>query len=72
MSIWLWVVAVSHVVYWSMFFYLLARRQWNFSALVFGVLHMLFASALVAAPLRSFFDSDYMGYQLGLVRFEGH
>jgi len=71
MSIWLWVVLVSNVVYWSIFFYLLTRRRWDVSALVFGILHMLFASLIAAAPIRSLFDSDYMGYQLGLVRFEG-
>jgi hypothetical protein len=71
MNIWLWVVLVSNVVYWSIFFYLLTRRRWDVSALVFGILHMLFASLIVAAPIRSLFDTNYVGYQLGLIRFEG-
>ena len=71
MSVWLWVVLVSNLIYWSFFFYLLTRRRWNAPALAFGVLHMLFASLLVAAPIRSFFDPTYMGYQIGFIRFAG-
>jgi hypothetical protein len=71
MSIWLWVFVISNIVYWSIFIYLLTRRRWDAPALTVGVLHMLFASLIVAAPIRSFFDPDYIGYQLGIVRFEG-
>ena len=71
MKVWLWVVLASNVVYWSIFFYLLSRRRWDAPALTFGALHMLFASLLVAAPLRSLLDPNYAGYQLGLIRFEG-
>jgi hypothetical protein len=71
MSVWLWVVLISNVVYWSIFFYLLTRHRWDAPALCFGFLHMLFASLLVAAPIRSFFDPNYKGYQIGLIRFEG-
>ena len=71
MSIWLWVILVSNGVYWSIFFYLLARRRWDTPALAVGILHMLFASLIVAAPIRSLFDTNYGGYQLGLIRFEG-
>ena len=72
MSVWLWVVIVSNLVYWSIFFYLLTRGRWDAPALGFGVLHMLFASLLVAAPIRSFLDPNYAGYQIGFIRFEGH
>lgn len=71
MSLWIWVIAISLIVYWSTFFLLLTRRRWNASALAVGVLHMLFASMFVAAPLRSFFDPGYVGFQVGLARFEG-
>jgi hypothetical protein len=71
MSIWLWVVLVSNLVYWSIFVYLLTRRWWDGPALIVGVLHMLFASFLVAAPIRSFLDPSYIGYQIGMVRIEG-
>ncbi len=71
MSIWLWVFVISNLIYWSIFFYLLTRRRWDASALTVGVLHMVFASLIVAAPVRSFFDPNYIGYQLGLIRFEG-
>lgn len=71
MNVWLWVVLISNVVYWSIFFYLLTRRRWDAPALVFAVLHMLFASLIVAAPIRSFFDPNYVGYQIGIIRFEG-
>lgn len=71
MSTWLWVFLTSNIVYWSIFFYLLTRRRWDAPALTVGVLHMLFASLIAAAPIRSFFDPNYLGYQLGLIRFEG-
>ena len=71
MSIWLWVIAISLTVYWSIFSYLLTRRRWDSSALLVGILNMLFASMFVAAPIRSFFDPAYMGFAVGLVRFEG-
>ena len=71
MTVWLWVVLVSNLIYWSVFFYLLTRRRWDASGLAFGVLHMLFASLLVAAPIRSVFDPNYGGYQIGFLRFEG-
>lgn len=71
MTVWLWVVLVSNLIYWSVFFYLLTRRRWDAPALAVGVLHMLFASLLVAAPIRSVFDPNYGGYQIGFLRFEG-
>ena len=71
MSISLWVIAVSLAVDWSIFFYLLTRRRWDAPALIVGILHMLFASMFVAAPIRSFFDPNYIGFEVGLVRFEG-
>jgi hypothetical protein len=71
MSVWPWVVLLSNVTYWSIFFYLWTRRRHDVPAFVFGLLHMLFASLLVAAPFRSLLDPDYMGYQIGLFRFEG-
>jgi hypothetical protein len=71
MNIWIWVIAASLTVYWSTFFYLLTRRRWDAPALTVGVLHMLFASMFVAAPIRSFLDPSYLGFGVGLVRFEG-
>ena len=71
MNIWLWVIVVSLAVYWLIFFYLLTRRRWDGPALTVGILHMLFASLFVAAPIRSFFDPNYAGFGVGLVRFEG-
>lgn len=71
MTVWLWVVLFSNLIYWSFFVYLLTRRRWNRPALAFGLLHMLFASLLVAAPIRSLLDPEYIGYQIGFVRFEG-
>lgn len=71
MSIWAWVIAVSLTVYWSIFFYLLTRRRWDAPALIVGILHLLFASMFVAAPIRSFFDPNYIGFEVGIVRFEG-
>lgn len=71
MTIWLWIALISNIVYWTIFFKLLTRRQWNKAALAVGVLHMVFASLLVVAPIRSLIDPNYIGYQLGMIRFEG-
>ena len=72
MTVWLWVVLVSLIVYWSIFSYLLGRnRRWDVPVIVFGISHMFFASLSVAAPIRSLLDPGYMGYQIGFVRFEG-
>ncbi|HYK19484.1 MAG TPA: hypothetical protein VEV42_02040 [Pyrinomonadaceae bacterium] len=72
MTLWLWIVLVSLVIYWSIFSYLLGRsRRWDVPALVFGISHMFFASVSVAAPIRSLLDPGYMGYQIGFIRFEG-
>jgi len=71
MTIWLWIGYFSGALYWSVFLYLLSRRRWNAAALAVGVLHMLFALPLMVAPIRSFFDPAYPGYQLVFLRFEG-
>lgn len=71
MTIWLWIALASNIVYWSIFFYLLATRRWDAASLAVGVLHMLFASPLVVAPFRSLLDPSYVGWQIGLLRFEG-
>src|SRR5512145_31448 len=57
--------------YWSIFFYLLKLRRWNVAALAVGVLHMLLATFGSVAPIRSVIDSNYAGWQIGLIRFEG-
>lgn len=71
MTIWLWIALLSNLIYWTIFFKLVTRRQWNKAALAVGILHMAFASLLVVAPIRSLIDPHYIGYQLGLIRFEG-
>jgi hypothetical protein len=74
MTPWLWIALVANLVYWSAFAYLAKRhhaRPPRRAALAVGVLHMLFATPLVVAPIRSLLDPHYVGYQLGLVRFEG-
>jgi hypothetical protein len=71
MTIWLWIALFSNIVYWTIFFTLVARRRPGKPDLAVGVLHMVFASLLVVAPFRSLIDPEYIGYQLGLIRFEG-
>jgi hypothetical protein len=36
-----------------------------------GVIHMLIATPFVVAPVRSFFDPNYLGFGFGLLRFDG-
>lgn len=71
MTIWLWIALVSNVVYWGIFFFLVSRRRWTKASLAVGVLHMIFASLLVVAPVRSLIDPNYIGYSIGFIRFEG-
>jgi hypothetical protein len=70
MAIWFWLALALNVVVWSIFFVLLARGRWNWTALTVGVLHMLFAVVVSVAPFRSFLDAGYPGLGLGLLRFE--
>lgn len=71
MTVWLWIALISNVIYWSIFFYLAARRRRHRGALAVGLLHLLFAAPLVVAPIRALIDASYVGYQLGFIRFEG-
>ncbi|HEV2912379.1 MAG TPA: hypothetical protein VGX92_03585 [Pyrinomonadaceae bacterium] len=71
MTTWLWIGYFSAALYWSVFLYLLSRRRWNSAALAVGVLHMLFAMFFMVAPIRSFIDPAYPGFQFTLLSFEG-
>lgn len=68
---WLLILAISNLVYWTIFIVLAVRHRPRASALAVGVLHMLFASPIVVAPIRSLLDPGYVGYSLGLLRLEG-
>lgn len=70
MTRWLWIALISNLLYWSLFAYWCSKKQWTWSGFGVGTLHMLFASLLVVAPIRSLIDPDYPGYQLGVLRFE--
>ncbi|MEK6336772.1 MAG: hypothetical protein AABM67_17740 [Acidobacteriota bacterium] len=71
MAIWFWLALASNAVVWSIFFYRLSHRRWNFAALIVGILHMLFSVVVSFAPFRSFLDPNYPGLGLGFLRFEG-
>ena len=68
---WLYVGLVSSLTYWIAFACYTRKRGWNTSAFAVGCLHLLFACANSVAPWRSLLDAMYMGWQIGLVRFEG-
>jgi hypothetical protein len=68
---WLAVLVGSNLIYWAIFVYLAWRNRPSRPAFVFGVVHMTFATPLVVAPVRSLLDPEYLGYALGLLRFEG-
>jgi len=70
MAIWFQIALVLNVIYWAVFFYLLSRRRWTGLGLAAGILHMLFASIISVAPIRSLLDPDYVGYGLGVLHFE--
>lgn len=58
-------------VYLIVFAWLMRRRGWSTAAALAGVLHLLFATLNSAAPFRALVDGMYMGWQIGLLRFEG-
>jgi hypothetical protein len=60
------------LIYLVVFFFIMKRRGWSLAALLVGLLHIVFAAGNSAAPVRSLFDDMYMGWQIGLLRFEGH
>ncbi|HEY5883195.1 MAG TPA: hypothetical protein VIT88_00825 [Pyrinomonadaceae bacterium] len=70
MAIWFQIAIALNIIYWAIFFYLLARRRWNVPALAAGLFHMLFAGIVSVAPIRSLLDPDYPGYSLGLIHLE--
>jgi len=58
-------------LYLIAFAWLICRRGWSTAAALVGILHLLFATANSAAPFRALIDGMYMGWQIGLLRFEG-
>lgn len=68
---WLGILVASNIIFWSIFFYLVWRNRPGAVAFLFGMVHMAFATPLVVAPIRSLLDPEYLGYGLGLLRFEG-
>jgi len=71
MPVWLWMAVVTIIASWSAFLYGLTRRRWNFTSLIAGLFHMLFAATLSFAPFRSWLDPSYLGLSLGFLRFQG-
>ena len=58
-------------LYLIAFVWLIRRRGWSTVAALVGILHLLFATANSAAPFRALIDDMFMGWQIGLLRFEG-
>lgn len=71
MNVWGWVFVVSVAIYWGVFLVLARRNSPTKTHIVLGVIHMLIATIFVVAPIRSFFDPNYLGFGLGLLRFDG-
>jgi hypothetical protein len=71
MNAWGWVFVISAAAYWSVFIVLARSGPRKALPIGIGVLHMLIAMLLAVAPMRSFFDPDYLGLSLGVLRFEG-
>ena len=70
MSGWIAIFLVTNVIYWAIFITLAVRHRPGAAAVGLGVMHMLLAAALSVAPFRSFLDSDYPGFVLGVLRFQ--
>lgn len=71
MNVWGWIFSLSAIVYWGVFVVLARRGSPTKIHLAVGVIHMLIATPFTVAPIRSFFDPDYLGFAFGLLRFEG-
>lgn len=72
MNAWGWTFLISNLVYWGIFVKLAAVGPRKRLPIVLGIVHMLLATLVSVAPIRSFVDADYAGFGLGLIRFEGH
>ena len=70
MAKWFQIALVLNVIYWAIFFYLLSRRRWTGPGLAVGIFHMIFASLVSVAPIRSILDPEYVGYGIGVLHFE--
>src|SRR6185369_3360013 len=70
MAVWFKIALVLDLIYWAVFLYLLSRRRWTGPGLAIGLFHMIFASIVSVAPIRSLLDPDYVGYGLGVLHFE--
>jgi hypothetical protein len=71
MNAWGWTFLLSNLVYWAMFLKVARAGSRRPLPIVVGVIHMLFAALVSVAPVRSLFDPDYIGFGLGLLRFDG-
>jgi hypothetical protein len=71
MNVWAWTFLLSNVLYWGLFIRSAIFGRARRIAVVIGVVHMLFASTVSVAPIRSLFDPGYVGFALGVLRFEG-
>jgi hypothetical protein len=71
MAIWFKIAIPLNILYWAIFFYLLSRRRWSWSALMVGLFHMLFAGVCSVAPIRSLIDPNYIGFGVGVIQFAG-
>ena len=71
MAIWFKIAIPLNILYWAVFFYLLSRRRWSWSALAVGLFHMLFAGVCSVAPIRSLIDPNYIGFGVGVIQFAG-
>jgi hypothetical protein len=71
MNAWGWTFLISNLVYWGVFVRLGRKGPRKTLPIIVGVVHMFLATVVSVAPLRSFFDPKYLGFGLGLLRFEG-
>jgi hypothetical protein len=71
MNIWGWTFLLSNVLYWGIFLKVARTGSRRGLPIAIGIIHMLFATLVSVAPLRSFFDPQYLGFGLGLLRFQG-
>ena len=71
MNAWGWTFLLSNLLYWAIFLKIARNGSRLPLPIAVGVIHMLFAALVSVAPARSLLDPHYLGFGLGLLRFEG-
>ena len=66
---WLYIGLPLLLIYFGWFGYLLFKRKYHRSSLIFGLAHIPYLLINLVAPFRGILDQDYAGYSIGPVSY---